>query len=716
MNKSLQRIVFFHHPRSFFQTELKIPTNHGQQRWVSTQTTQQFSSQSILAQAKLSEIKTYAGLLEYLRKNHFMEGILQMPISFLRDKSTRWLPDFKARQDLERQFLLLPAVQLFEMPAIERLEIVRYVVLMNISTSSFNEKAREWLKAVNTMHEDQRITSDEGRALILFLLNSLKPTFKKEYKEIYHNYLFQKKDYQSLADYLNYVALFQKISKRKSFTLSELNKFENEMKELPPLEILKLFLNHLHLLVREEIDPVAKSLLASLIRKILSSKITLSNDDFISLLLISDAVGIQFSNQEALQLRYNIRNMKQFHQGIRLTMMLVNPLKSFQSCDKELASILKEKINAIITVAFWETYLNRRSLPSEFFSFIKDIDATFITSSSHILMNNHAKKWENIPSDEQEVILSSLRSYLQEDQVEVTKLLSLYKLVDMNITLHHFSESDKTTMMKAYVNHLQRNYLSSSDTSQVLVLFSKLQYKWSDFSLHTQEIIAWSLRSDSVNLNKDFLKGLIRFLPILCFDSEDAMNASLDSPLMTVNSCLLREISRDEVLKFSSSTELYIDWLKTLPLKVQKQLLSSAEMGEFPNKKLVHPSITTEQNLFIKECKQYLSRNLFRAQDMKHRKIVIFDASSSSIKSLPMHITIKCDGKVITCIQLLKERIKGRGGEMKMDREDLLRNYFCYHTYGDVPIIPIQLEDYSNLEERNDVLREIEQVMRSLIE
>ncbi len=53
---------------------------------------------------------------------------------------------------------------------------------------------------------------------------------------------------------------------------------------------------------------------------------------------------------------------------------------------------------------------------------------------------------------------------------------------------------------------------------------------------------------------------------------------------------------------------------------------------------------------------------------------------------------------------------------MKMDREDEYRNYLCCHSYGDVPIIPIKFEDDSKLEEREDVLKEINNVARSLIQ
>lgn len=714
MSRSMQEMRLLHHPPNFLQTPMsplsrpsfkQSPPNFVRYgRWISTQTTSTQAENNHLESSELSRVTTYVGLLEYLRKNHLIEGM----------RLARGFPEMTVRQAIEKQFLHLPTSQLLEMAAVERLEILKYLRVINVSDLSLVEKVKEWLTEVKRMHEEERIGSDEGRVLVYRLICLMrskisKQTLKQDFEELYQSDLIQKKDYQSLAEYLNYLLLLGElrnllqINSKDDF--SDLLRFQDEMSELSVLESLRLF-EHQRSLLGQEIDHRVKELIAALIRKSLSSNLILSVSDVYLIMDISEAIGSYFTNSEASKLMHQIRDKKlNLSRRMQLMMILSNSLKSFQSCDDELASFLKEKLNAIIMPLFWryERILPQKS--NDFFTFVKNIDSAFLTSSSHILFNNIGKELKAISGDDLEIIISTIPSYLQGDQVEVNQLIYLMRLVDLNITIDYFPESTKTLMMELLVNYLQEKN-SPIHTTQVLVLLSKLQYGWNDFPRHVQELFAESLSSGSLKFNE--IIGFMRCLPILCFDSEQIMDVSLDSPLMKVIICLLK--SKD----LNNDNIYIIEWLKILPLNVQNQLLSGIDIPEIPTK-IIKPSLIPYQKKFIKECNHYLSQHLVRANDMKDRKIVISSAHSS-IKSFPMHLTIECDGKVVVCIQLLKERIKVKGGEMKMDREDMFQDYVCYHTYGDVPIIPIEFEDYSKLEVGEEMFKEIENIVRSLIQ
>eukprot|EP01040_Poterioochromonas_malhamensis_P009149 gene9149-9921_t len=729
MGRSMQELRFRHRPRNFLQTYLSPlcaisrpsskPNLVQCRRWISTQITST-QAQNNLELSQLSRVNTYVGLLEYLRKNHFIEGILEMRFRILRAYSSTWRPDTEVRQVLERKLSLLPASQLFEMPAKDRLEILSNLRLLKFSNLSFVGKVKEWLMEVKRMHEEQRIESDEGRVLLCHLLylmphTTSQQTLKQELEELSKSDLIQKKDFQSLSEYLSYLSVSKKINSLLQMyfkdDFSDLLKFQDEINELPVLESLRLF-EHQRSLLRQGIDHGAKELISALIRKSLSSNLVLSVSDVDLIMDISEAIGTDFSIQDALELLRSMNSLKMnIQHRIKHMIRLSNALKSFQSCDKELASLLKEKINAIITAAFWKGNAISTQMSHDFFTFVKNIDSAFLTSSSHILINNVGKELNDISRDDQEIILSTLPIYFQGDQVEANQSFCLLKLADLNITIDYLPESTKTLMMEVFVNDLQKKD-SPVYTARMIVIFSKLQYGWNDFPRHVQEICAESLCSDSLKFDESNCIGLTRCLPILCFDSEQAMDASLDSPLMKVTICLLKGICRNSENHYNHLNPL-IDWLKTLPLDMQTQLLSRVDAQKFPTS-ITKPSFTTEQSKFIKECKDYLSKHLVQAQDMKDRKIMI-SGSNSPVKSFPMHLTVECNGKVIACIQLLKERIKLRGGEIKMDREDKLRDYLCYHTYGNVPIIHIEFEDYSKLEVGEDVFKEIENVVRSLI-
>lgn len=123
---------------------------------------------------------------------------------------------------------------------------------MNISTSPFNEKVKEWLQAVNRMHEEQKITNNEGRTLVLLLLKSfLKSALKQEFEEIYDSKLIQKKDYQSFSEYINckrFVHMSNERTKRVFLSF----------------EVLRLFSQHLRLFSQQFDDskylPVEKNI------------------------------------------------------------------------------------------------------------------------------------------------------------------------------------------------------------------------------------------------------------------------------------------------------------------------------------------------------------------------------------------------------------------------------------------------------------------------
>ena len=77
---------------------------------------------------------------------------------------------------------------------------------------------------------------------------------------------------------------------------------------------------------------------------------------------------------------------------------------------------------------------------------------------------------------------------------------------------------------------------------------------------------------------------------------------------------------------------------------------------------------------------------------------------------------MECDGKVVACINLLRKRIKGSDGEMKINRVDSFREYLCNHDYGYPPIIRIEYEDYSQRARRKETLNDLVKVLRDIIE